>query len=107
MSNILSQVLQRLGAKDYSQLKELEKATYLRWAEIINKPDFTLEDLKKFLPIESARANEELRNYENSDKKELYYKAYTRILQMLTDLITAPEKERRALEDQLKNQFNL
>ena len=104
---MLKQILEKLGVKDYSELKEQERQVYLKWAEILNKPDFTIDDLKKFLPLELARADEELRHYENSDKKELYYKAYTRILQMLTDLLTAPEKERKALEGQLSNQFNL
>src|SRR5918912_3241451 len=98
MSNsILSQVLERFGVKDYSELKAEERATYLRWADTLNKPDLTIDDIKKFLPLELARANEELRHWENSDKKELYFTAYTQILQMLTDLLTAPEKERTAL----------
>ncbi|HKQ06131.1 MAG TPA: hypothetical protein VJ464_13430 [Blastocatellia bacterium] len=104
---MLKQILERLGVKDYSELKEQERQVYLQWAEILNKPDFTIDDLKKFLPIELARANEELRHWENSDKKELYYKAYARILQMLTDFLTAPEKERKALEGQLKQKYNL
>ena len=104
---MLKQILEKLGVKDYSELKAEERAMYLKWAEIFNKPDLTIDDLKKFLPLELARANEELRQYENSDKKELYFKAYTRILQMLTDLLTAPEKERRALEGQLRQKFNL
>ena len=107
MSNILNQVLERFGVKDYSELKAEERAIYLKWADTLTKPDVTIDDLKKILPVELARANEELRQYENSDKKELYFKAYTRILQMLTDLLTAPEKARKALEGQLKNQFNL
>lgn len=104
---MLKAILEKLGVKDYSELKEQERHAYLKWAETLTKPDFTIDDLKKFLPLELARASEELRHYENSDKKELYFKAYTRILQMLTDLLTAPEKERKALEGQLKNQFNL
>src|SRR5436305_841159 len=107
MSNLLNQVLERFGVKDYSELKTEERAIYLKWADTLTKSDLTIDDLKKLLPVELARANEELRQYENSDKKELYFKAYTRILQLLTDLLTAPEKERKALEGQLKNQFNL
>src|ERR1044071_5098701 len=104
---MLKQILEKLGVKDYSELKEQERQGYFKWVEVLNKTDFTIDDLKKFLPLELSRANEELRQYENSDKKELYFKAYTRILQLLTDLVTAPEKERKALEGQLRQQFNM
>lgn len=104
---MLKQILEKLGVKDYSELKEQERQVYLKWAEILGKPDFSVDDLKKFLPLELERANEQLRDYENSDKKELYFKAYTRILKTLTDLIDAPQKERKALEGQLKQQFDI
>ena len=104
---MLNQILEKLGVKDYSELKDQERQTYLQWSDILNKPDLTIEDLKKFLPRELERANEELRHWENTDKKEMYFKAYTRLLKMLTDFLTAPEKERAALEAQLKKQFNI
>ncbi len=104
---MLSKILEKLGVKDYSQLKEQERQTYLQWAEILNKPDVTIEDLKRMLPIEKERLLAELRNFDNDPKKDLYLKAALRNLEMLTDIIVTPEKAREELKSRLEKQFNL
>lgn len=104
---MLSKILEKLGVKDYSQLKEQERQTYLQWAEILNKPDVTIEDLKKILPIERDKLIAELRKWENDPKKDLYLKAALRNLEMLTELIITPEKAREGLKARLEKQFNL
>lgn len=104
---MLSKILEKLGVTDYSQLKDQERQTYLQWADILNKPELSIEDLKTILPAEIERVTIEWRKYENDDKRDLYFKVYARILQMLTDMITAPEKEREDLKKRLEKQFNL
>lgn len=93
--------------KDYSELKGQERETYLQWSAILNKPDVTIEDLKTLLPAEIERVTIEWRKYENDEKRDLYFKVYARLLQMLTDIITAPAKEREDLKKLLEKQFNL
>src|SRR5580700_3767186 len=60
-TNMLDQILQKLGLKSIDDLKPAEKATWMQWATILGKKDVTIEDLKKFLPVELERATVELR----------------------------------------------
>jgi len=56
---MLELILQKLGLKSIDELKPLERETWRQWATILGKPDITIEDLKKLLPIEIARAHAE------------------------------------------------
>ncbi len=103
----ISEIFERLGIKGFDELREDERKVYLAWQEILHKPDVTIEDLRKILPIELEKANTELRSHENSEKKDAFYKAYCTILSTLTTIITAPERDRKALEQQLKQKFKL
>ena len=58
---MLEQILQKLNLKSIDDLKPAEKATWMQWATILGKADITIDDLKKFLPIELERATVELR----------------------------------------------
>ena len=104
---MLSKILEKLGVKDYSELKYAERQAYLQWAEVLTKPDLTIEDLKKILPVKKQEIIDELRKWENEPKKDLYLKATLRNLEMLTDIIITPEKAREELKKRLEKQFNL
>ena len=69
---MLESILQKLGIKSLDDLKPAEKATWVAWSKVLGRPDVTIEDLKKLLPIELERANVELRNHENSVQKDAY-----------------------------------
>ncbi len=104
---MFEQILAKLGLKSIDDLKPAERHTWLQWAKILGKNDVTIEDLKKFLPVEIERGNAELRKHENSDKKDSYYKAYTTILELITKIIVTPEKERDNLRAFLKNKYDI
>jgi len=88
-------------------MKPAEKATWMQWTTILGKGDVSIDDLKKFLPQELERANVELRNHENSSRKDSYYKAYGDILATITKFITTPEKERENLRSMLKQKYGI
>jgi hypothetical protein len=103
---MISEILQKLGLK-YEDLKDEERKIYDAWSAVLTKPDVTIEDLKRILPAELAKARAEHEKYENSEKAELFWKAYVRILSMLTSIITTPGQEREALKQQLQKKFSL
>ena len=74
---------------------------------ILEKRDITIEDLKKFLPIELKRATAELRKHDNSPAKDSYYKAYGDILDTILTFIVSPEKEREQLKTMLKQKYGV
>jgi hypothetical protein len=104
---MLEQILKKLGLKSIDDLKPAEKATWLQWATVLGKADISLDDLKKFLPQELERASVELRNHENSDKKDSYYKAYGDILSTIIKFIETPTQKREQLKSMLKQKYGL
>ena len=105
---MLHELLEKLGIKDFGNLKEAERKVYLNWAEILSsKKDITIEDLKRILPAELERANKELADFDGSAKKLNYYQAYANLCRFLITTITGPAEQRKQLEQQLKQKFKL
>ena len=103
----LHEILEKLGIKSPDDLKPEELKTYQNWARILAKPEATIDDLKKLLPKELERANHELQNFENSEKKEMFYKAYAAFCEYLGKIIIAPAQEREALKQFLKQKYGI
>jgi hypothetical protein len=104
---MLDQILEKLGLRTFDELKPAERATYSEYARLLTLPDITIDDLKKFFAAENQRANAELRNFENGEKKQLYYQAYANFLTNIETFIYAPTKQREELRARLKQQFNI
>ena len=104
---MLREILEKLGVKDFSELKEQERRVYEQWAAMLNKPDTTIDDLKRLLPVELDRARKEQNQFENNERKDLFYKAYIRLLENLSGMIVSPQREREALKERLRKQFNI
>jgi hypothetical protein len=104
---MLNELLEKLGIKSPEDLKPEELKTYTAWAYILAKPEATIDDLKKLLPKELERANHELQNFDNSDKKEMYYKAYATLCENITKIISAPAQERETLKQFLKTKYGI
>jgi hypothetical protein len=100
-------ILKKLSISDFGALKEAEKKTYLAWAETLNRPDITIDDLKRILPAELDKADRELEKHETNGQKEAYYKAYASLCRFLMTVISGPANERKALEQMLKQRFKL
>lgn len=97
----LSKLLEKLGLK-YEDLNEDEKKTYQSWSEIYSQPDVSIDDLKKFLPIQIESLEYKLTEYENTKDKDLYLKACLRNLRMIRAFITGPEKRKEWLEKHIE-----
>ena len=104
---MLDQILAKLNLKSIDDLKPAERATWTQWAAILAKPDVTIDDLKKLLPIELDRAKAELLKFENSKEKDLFHKAYITCLETISKIVLTPAKERETLRTFLKNKYSL
>lgn len=104
---MLTALLEKLGIKSINDLKPAELATYTQWAHILSNGDITIDDLKKLLPIELDRAHAELRKFENSAEKDLFYKAYADLCQNIMKMILGPAKEREQLKAMLKQKYGI
>jgi hypothetical protein len=104
---MFQELLEKLGIKSVDELTEEERKTYQAWSQVLNKPETTIDDLKTFLPKEIERLEVELEKYDNSDKRELYFKSCLRNLKLIANIITTPEKERAQLREQLRQRFGI
>jgi len=104
---MLDALLQKLGLQSPDELTEAERKTYQQWAQILSKTDVTIEDLKKILPMELDRAHSELRSFNNSKEKDMFYKAYAELCGNIGKIITAPQQQREQLRTFLKNKFGI
>ena len=104
---MLQALLEKLGIKNIDDLKPAERATYIQWAKVLEKGEITIDDLKILLPKELDRAHQELRGFDNSAEKDLFYKAYAELCSNIMKMILAPAKERDNLKSMLKKKFNI
>jgi intergrase/recombinase len=103
---MLRELLDKLKLK-HEDLKPEELKTYQAWAHILAKPEASIDDLKKLLPKELERANHELQKFDNSDKKDSYYKAYAALCEFISKIIIAPAQERETLKQFLKTKYGI
>ena len=101
MNNILQSTLKRLGVKDVRDLTPQERQTYDQFEEVI-KRQVTVDDLKKMLPVLRGQLEDRLLDPENNTERDVFLKARIRNLKDIEAFITAPERNRRALEANLK-----
>lgn len=100
----LSNLLDKLGLK-YENLTEEEKKTYTEWSQTLSQPDVSIDDLKKFIPLQLEILEREQSSYENTEKKDLYLKAAIRNLKMIHAFILGPEQRRKWLEQHLEKRL--
>jgi hypothetical protein len=101
---IFEAISRKNPAKPISSLADLtesERATFKQWETILTRNETTTSDLKTLVSAELDRADEELQKYENTPQKDLYLKAYRKILKLLLTAHSAPGAQR----DQLKRQI--
>lgn len=104
--SLLKKVLDSIEAT-YDELSEEEKKTLEQYEETLSIPEITIDDVKTFIPAEIARIVQELENYRNSEKKEIYLKARLRNMRALEVYVLQPERDRARLKKELKTRFNL
>jgi len=103
----LESILEKLGVTSPDQLTAAERKTWMEWTHTLAKRDVTIEDLKTFLPQELDRAHGELRDFKNTNEKDMFYKAYASLLENITKFITSPAKERDELIAFLKQKYKI
>lgn len=104
---MLQQLLEKLGIQSFDSLTAAERETYQQWATTLQTKDVTIDDLRSFFDAETERANAELRNIENREKKQLYYQMYASFLMNARAFIFTPVQQRDQLKARLKQQFGI
>jgi len=103
---MLHKVLEKLGIKGYDELSPEERKTYEQWGQMLAQPDVTLDDLKKFIPLQLSLIENELLSFDNSKEKDLFLKAQVRNLKMIHAFILGPEQRRKWAQEQINKLTN-
>lgn len=99
---MLKDFLEKLGVKDFSELTNEEQETYQRWQDTLDKPNLTIEDIIAWLKSEDQLTQAALIDYTNDGRKQLFLQATSRLVRMLTAILTKPEQEREMLKQQIE-----
>lgn len=102
MHELIERLLNRRGIRDATELRGEERKVYDAWQAVLNKPAPSVEDIAAVIRKELDRVNDERDGYDNSEKRDLYLKAYSRTLKLIHLTITTPEKQRNELKAQLE-----
>ena len=97
----LSEILQKIGVKQYEDLTADEKATYHQMEETF-KEEMTIERLKDYIDSELKNLLVEIANPDNVFEKEFYLKARIRDLTALSFFIDSPKLAKDKLEAYLR-----
>lgn len=103
---MLHQLLEKLGLK-FENLSAEEKKTYQAWSEILIAKDATIDDVKKLITSEQARAHAELESFEITERKQCFYQALAHLAGMLEKMVATPAIQRDELKRHLKEVFNI
>jgi hypothetical protein len=105
MSNQLNKLLEKLNLK-WEDLTEEERKTYNSWASVLSSPSVTIEELKKFIPVQIETLEGQQNRYDNSKDKDLFLKAQLRNLKMINAFILGPEQRKKWLEAHIGQKAN-
>lgn len=105
MKNLLTELLKKLGVEDYSQLTDLEKATYNEWQQILSH-EVRIENVAAFLEVQVKRLSKELMKavLEGEDREALVITAKIENYEAIIMFIKEPTERRKSLEQQLLTQ---
>jgi hypothetical protein len=104
---MLNDFLQKLGITDYSKLTAEERKTYEEWSKVLTAPDVSMDDVRRFVALEGARATDELMKLDNTREREIFYKVLCHFTAVLKSFIDVPSAQRDALRSHLKQTFKV
>jgi len=108
-SNILTEVLKKLGKK-YEELSPIAKSTYDRWeATLSGGQPITIEGLKKFWQGEKEAIIKDLASsqYELNSKEDMFLKARLNDALITLAFLESPQKAAEMLELYLKRFYKI
>jgi len=97
--------LSKFGLK-YDDLREEEREYLVRMVERVSKKQVTVKDIEESIKGMIESVARELSSESLSRRKDVFLKARLKNYLLLYDILTAPEKAKKALEKQLKNAKN-
>lgn len=102
MENSLSQLLQKRGIKDYTELDPEERAQFDIWRKILSKDELTMSDFREFceqqLTLIGLQFEDSALEQRKQDKLVAQFAVYTAIKRA----IDAPKLEKEQIEKYLR-----
>ena len=96
----LNEVLQKLGIKNYEDLRADERETYREMEEVLQE-EMDVDKIKQWIDGELKNLLVDIANPDNSYDKEYFLKARIRDLTALSFFIDSPKMAKAKLEEYL------
>lgn len=94
----LEEWLNSLGIKDFDELHEDEKKEYLKWLNLAEKSQISLDDIKKHVKEMRMSVEFSLATHKLSKNNDLFLKARLKNYILLENLFERPQRAKDMLE---------
>ena len=98
MQDKVNEILERVGVRDFDDLKDFEKETYFKMLEVAESGKITLDDVKKHIKrmregVEYSLATEKL-----TKEQDLFLKARLKNYILMEAVFERPDRAREQLD---------
>lgn len=104
---MLNELLEKLGIRNFDELTAEERKTYQEWGKVLAARDVTLDDVRRLVATESQRAHDEMKKFDNSEKRHTFYQALSHLTDTLKIFLDTPSAQRDALRAHLRTTFKV
>jgi hypothetical protein len=104
---MLQELLEKLGIKSFDELTSEEQKTYQEWGRVLAAPEVSMDDVRKLVAIESQRAHDELKKFDNSERRHTFYQALSHLADTLNIFLDTPSAQRDSLRAHLRTTFKV
>ena len=96
-------ILESFGIKNYDELNPVERETFHKMLETVERAQISLEDVKIHIRTIRQAVENELATHNLSKEQDLYLKARLKNYILLEALLDSPERARKALDQYIKS----
>ena len=107
MHKLIHQLLSKRGIQSVDQLDKEERQTFDNWQAILSKEQMTVDDIKHFCEAQIATVESKWKDLDKDNAKKAELIPYHTVYKSLLMAITAPQSQRKVIEDQLNQMLNI
>lgn len=102
---ILQDLFRKRGIKDANELSLEERSTFENYQRILSKRELSISDMREFCAFQVSAIETKWRDHVTTNEKKAELIPYHTVYKTLLAAIDAPESERIALEQVLRQQI--
>lgn len=94
----MDELLEQRGLS-FEELSETERETFLKWEEILQGSQLSIEKIKEYIASMREAVEQELTRFDLDPTQDLFLKARLRNYLLMDAFLSTPEKARKQIEN--------